>query len=124
MKFRDRTEEVRYLKETAELSQSKLFTVSITGLRRVGKTRLILELLSKDDLYFFVNKDKESTSLLQEYTEVLKARKILNELEALTDWDAFFRILFERFKGIVSFDEFQNFMAVDKSVYGILQKYI
>ncbi|NJD51310.1 MAG: hypothetical protein FIB07_00405 [Candidatus Methanoperedens sp.] len=62
MKFIDRREEVGYLKEAAELSQSKLFTVSITGLRRVGKTRLILKLLSKDDLYFFVNKDKESTS--------------------------------------------------------------
>ena len=124
MKFIDRTEEVRYLKEAAELSKSKLFTVSITGLRRVGKTRLILELLSKADLYFFVNKDKESTSLLQEYSDILKTRKILTELEVLTDWDAFFRILFERFKGIVAFDEFQNFMAVDRSVYGILQKYI
>ena len=124
MKFIDRTEEVRYLKEAAELSKSKLFTVSITGLRRVGKTRLILELLSKDDLYFFVNKDKESTSLLQEYSDVLKTRKILTELEVLTDWDAFFRILFERLEGIVAFDEFQNFVAVDRSVYGILQKYI
>jgi len=124
MKFIDRTEEVRYLKEAAELSKSKLFTVSITGLRRVGKTRLILELLSKADLYFFVNKDKESTSLLQEYSDVLKTRKILTELEVLTDWDAFFRILFERLEGIVAFDEFQNFMAVDRSAYGTLQKYI
>ncbi|CAG0988502.1 hypothetical protein FLAV_02171 [Flavobacteriales bacterium] len=95
MKFINRTEEVRYLKEAAKLSKNKLFTVSITGLRRVGKTRLILELLSKDDLYFFVNKDKESTSLLQEYADILKTRKILTELEVLTDWDAFFRILLE-----------------------------
>ena len=124
MRFVNRTEEVRYLKEAAELSKSKLFTVSITGLRRVGKTRLILELLSDDDLYFFVNKDKDSASLLQEYVDVLKTRKILTELEGLTDWDAFFRILFERFKGIISFDEFQSFEAVNKSVYGILQKYI
>ncbi len=124
MKFVDRIEEMRYLKETAELSKSKLFTISITGLRRVGKTRLILELLSKDDLYFFVNKDKESTSLLQEYAEILQARKIITELEVLNSWNIFFKTLFERFKGIVVFDEFQNFMAADKSVYGILQKHI
>lgn len=124
MRFVNRKEEVRYLKEAAELSKSKLFTVSITGLRRVGKTRLILELLSDNDLYFFVNKDKDSASLLQEYVDVLKTRKILTELEGLTDWDAFFRILFERFKGIISFDEFQSFEAVNKSVYGILQKNI
>ncbi|MFH1471459.1 MAG: ATP-binding protein [Nanoarchaeota archaeon] len=124
MKFIDRTEEMRYLKEAAGLSKSKLFTVSITGLRRVGKTRLILELLSKDDLYFFVNKDKESTSLLQEYADILRARKIITELEVLNSWDTFFKILLERFKGIIVFDEFQNFMAVDKSVYGILQKHI
>ncbi|MCX9014711.1 MAG: ATP-binding protein [Candidatus Methanoperedens sp.] len=124
MKFIDRKEEMRYLKEAAELSKSKLFTVSITGLRRVGKTRLILEILSKDDMYFFVNKDKESTSLLQEYADILKARKILSGLETLNTWDVFFKVLFERFKGIVAFDEFQNFTAVDKSVYGILQKYI
>ncbi|MDL5502243.1 MAG: hypothetical protein QSU88_03405, partial [Candidatus Methanoperedens sp.] len=71
-----------------------------------------------------VNKDKESTSLLQEYADILKTRKILTGLEVLTGWDAFFRILFERLRGIVAFDEFQNFVAVDKSVYGILQKYI
>lgn len=124
MNFIDRKEEIRYLNEAADLSKSKLFTVSITGLRRVGKTRLVLEILSKDDIYFFVNKDKESASLLQEYAEVLKTKKILTELETLNDWDAFFKVLFERFKGIVVFDEFQNLMFVNKSVYGILQKYI
>ncbi|VVB89753.1 Archaea bacterial proteins of uncharacterised function [uncultured archaeon] len=124
MKFIDRTEEIKYLKESAGLSKTKLFTISITGLRRVGKTRLVLELLSKEDLYFFVNRDKESTSLLQEYVDVLKAKNILTGLETLNSWDAFFMILFERFKGIVAFDEFQNFIAVDKAIYGILQKYI
>lgn len=124
MKFIDRTEELRYLREATGLSKSKIFTVSITGLRRVGKTRIILELLSNDDLYFFVNKDKESASLLREYEGVLKTRKIITALETINDWDTFFGILFERFRGIVAFDEFQNFAAVDRSVYGILQKHI
>jgi len=124
MKFIGRAEEMFYLKEAVGLSKNKLFTVAITGLRRVGKTRLILELLSKDDLYFFVNKDKERTSLLQEYVDILKTRKILTEFETLNDWESFFKLLFGRFKGTIAFDEFQNFTAVDESVYGILQKYI
>lgn len=124
MRFIDRAGELAYLKEAAKLSESKLFTVSVTGLRRVGKTRLLLELLSKNDLYFFVNKDKETGSLLQEYAGILKNSKIITELEALASWDDFFRVLFERFRGAVAFDEFQNFLNVDKSVYGILQKHI
>jgi AAA+ ATPase superfamily predicted ATPase len=42
----------------------------------------------------------------------------------LNNWDDFFNVLFERYKGIVAFDEFQNFLSVDRSVFGTLQKYI
>ncbi len=124
MRFINRKEEMKFLKEAKKLSKNKLFTVSIAGLRRVGKTRLILESLSKEDIYFFVNKDKQSESLLKEYVEILKNRKILTEFETIRNWDGFFKVLFERFKGILTFDEFQNFMFVEKSVYGTLQKYI
>lgn len=122
MKFVDRKEELSYLKESKALSDNKLFSVSLSGLRRVGKTRLILELLEKSDLYLFVNKDKTSESLLMEYQEILRNKGILTELESLKNWDDFFRIIFERFKGIIAFDEFQNFTTVNKSVFGILQK--
>lgn len=124
MRFVDRAEEMRYLKDAVALSKKKLFTVAVTGLRRVGKTRLILETISKKDIYFFVNKYKESASLLQEYEGVLKTKNIITELETLDSWDTFFRILFERYEGVVAFDEFQNFASVDRSVYGVLQKHI
>ncbi len=124
MKFIDRKTEIKFTKESIELSKNKLFTFSIYGLRRVGKTRLILEILKESDLYFFVNKNKRSESLLKEYEETLKNKKILTELESLKSWDEFFKIIFERFKGIIAFDEFQNFVYVDKSVYGSLQKYV
>ena len=124
MKFINRENEIYLLKEARKLSANKLFSVSISGLRRIGKTRLILEVLGKEDLYFFVNKEKRSESLLEEYEEILKERKIMGELEKLGNWDDFFKVIFERFNGVVAFDEFQNFYFVDKSVYGILQKYI
>jgi len=124
MEFINRQEEIKYIDEAKDLSKNKLFSLSISGLRRVGKTRLVLEILKKEDLYFFVNKDKTSQSLLFEYEEILKNKRILNELESLKNWEDFFNVLFNRFKGIVVFDEFQNFRNVEPLIFGLLQKYI
>lgn len=113
---------MKSIRECEKLSDSKLFSLCIYGLRRVGKTRLILESLKKGDLYLFVNKDKGSESLLKEYESSLKGKNILTELEAIKNWDEFFDILFKRFKGKIVFDEFQNFSYVDNQVFGILQR--
>jgi len=124
MKFINRESEKSALEEAIMLSSKKLYSIVIYGSRRVGKTRLILEFLANNGLYFFVNKDKTSKSLLEEYEENLRKKKTITELESLKNWDDFFKIIFERFKGAVVFDEFQNFIHVDKSIFGILQKYI
>lgn len=122
MKFVNREKEMKYVRETIALSKAKLFTLVIFGLRRVGKTRLTLEILREEDLYFFVN--RESGNLLKEYEEILKKKGILGKLESLANWDNFFEILIERYKGVVAFDEFQNFAFIEPSVFGILQKNI
>ncbi len=124
MKFINRELELESLKEAEELSKKKLYTVMVTGLRRVGKTRLLLNFLDNKGLYFFVNAKKSSAGLLEEYGEVLREKNLLGRLEKIGTWEDFFTVLFERFQGVVVFDEFQNFEAVDKSVAGILQKYI
>jgi len=124
MKFINRKTEMNVVKECKSLSDKKLFSLCVFGLRRIGKTRLILESIKDRDLYFFVNKDKQSESLLKEYEDILKSRNILTEFEFIETWDIFFIILFKRYKGTVVFDEFQNFMYVEKSVFGILQKNI
>lgn len=124
MRFINREKEIDILEDTKVLSKRKLFSIAIWGLRRVGKTRMMLEFMKDTDMYFFVNKDKTSISLLDEYEIYLRNAKIINELEKLNNWDDFFKILFERYEGIVAFDEFQNFLSVDRSVFGTLQKYI
>jgi len=124
MKFVNREEELNIIKESLKLSERKLYTLLITGARRIGKTRLILEVLRENDIYFFVNKDKIPSKLLEEYEEILKAKNILKELEHIKSWDDFLKVLFKRVKGIVVFDEFQNFKDVDSSIYGLFQKYI
>ncbi len=124
MRFVNREKEIQILEDIRLLAEKKLFSIAIWGLRRVGKTRMMLEFMKETDMYFFVNKDKTSISLLDEYETYLRNAKIINELEKLSSWDDFFKVLFERYKGIIAFDEFQNFLSVDRSVFGTLQKYI
>ena len=124
MKFINREKETSLLEETKSLSSQKLYSISIYGLRRVGKTRLILEFMCDKDIYFFVNKNKTARSLLDEYQETIRKKGILSEYESIGNWEDFFKILFERYTGTIAFDEFQNFLFVDKSVFGTLQKHI
>lgn len=122
MKFINREAEMDELKKLEKLSKKKFFIATIYGMRRVGKTRLILEFIKDNGLYFFVNKNKTSDSLLQEFETILKNKKIINNLEKIESWDLFFETIAKRFSGVAVFDEFQNFYSVEPSVMGILQK--
>ncbi|WP_297418777.1 ATP-binding protein [Thermococcus sp.] len=124
MRFINREWELKVLEKARERSKRKLYTMAIYGLRRVGKTRLIREFLSGNGLYFFVNRGKSSTALLREYSGILKERGVLGKMEELKRWDDFFEVLFERFEGVVTFDEFQDFRFVEPAVYPTLQRFI
>jgi AAA+ ATPase superfamily predicted ATPase len=124
MRFIDRETELNELNALETLSRKKLFVIAVYGLRRVGKTRLLLEFLKDRGLYFFVNRNKTSDDLLLEFQEILKRRKILGELEVLPSWDIFFEVCTTRNLPPLVFDEFQNFIEVEPSVFGILQKNI
>ena len=122
MKFVNREAELEELEGLRALSKKKLFLTALYGLRRVGKTRLLLEFLKGRGLYFFVNRNKTSADLLREYEGILKAGKVLGELETLDSWDRFVEVITKRETPPVVFDEFQNFQFVEPSVFGILQK--
>jgi AAA+ ATPase superfamily predicted ATPase len=124
MKFINRENELKDLKELELLSKKKLFVIALYGLRRVGKTRLLLEFLKGRGLYFFVNKNKTSEDLLREYIDILKSNRILTELETIDTWDKFVEVIISRNPAVVVFDEFQNFSFVAPSLPGILQKNI
>lgn len=124
MEFINREAELRELKELEALSKKKLFVVALYGLRRVGKTRLLLEHIRNHGLYFFVNKNKTSGDLLVEFQEILRKNDTITELEKLDSWDKFFEVLMTRKTPPIVFDEFQNFKFVEPSIFGILQKSI
>ena len=124
MRFIDRKAELNELNAIEKLSSKKLFVLAIYGLRRVGKTRLLLEFLRTGGLYFFVNRNKTSDDLLLEFQEILKTNKALGELESLPSWEKFFEICTTRELPPLVFDEFQNFVEVEPSILGSLQKNI
>jgi len=126
MKFINRQEELKLLEEYYHFSKRKQFLISISGLRRVGKTTLIREFIkNKKSLYFFIYDYKSSKDLLFEFTEELRINKIITELEKIYTWTDFFQVIYSRCKNyVVVFDEFQNLYNIDKSIFSIFQKHI
>ncbi|RQD67918.1 MAG: ATP-binding protein [Desulfonatronovibrio sp. MSAO_Bac4] len=70
MRFYDREVELKILKDMRLQSSHKSRMTFIVGRRRVGKTRLIKEAFSSDNLvYFFVAKKNENL-LCEEYCSI------------------------------------------------------
>jgi hypothetical protein len=74
MKFINRKHELETLSKIKNLAEEKFRFVMIYGIRRVGKTRLILEFIKDQGLYFFVNKNTSGETLIREFSEILKKK--------------------------------------------------
>ena len=121
VKFYDRETELALLRALTQRSEQFSQFTAILGRRRVGKTELVRQHLENRGLYFFVEK-RPPTALLSEFSAALKSH--IAHAPAFANWKDFFVFLFvetQRRPAIVVFDEFQNFLAVDPSVYSILQ---
>ncbi|RLE81776.1 MAG: ATP-binding protein [Thermoprotei archaeon] len=119
--------EIKFYDREAELetlaSVSEPFLAIIYGRRRVGKTRLILEFCrNRGFIYLFVNPEKSSKMLLEEFSSQLRESMRLPSYVRPGSWREFFELLSE-YDGIVVFDEFQWFTRVDSSVPFELQRF-
>ncbi|HEC92113.1 MAG TPA: ATP-binding protein, partial [Candidatus Atribacteria bacterium] len=115
MKFYNRTKEIQLLEKVIRGKGEKF--IIIKGVRRIGKTRLILELLKdKNYAYIFIPKDKTVSSFLEEISGELKIPRFTKLID-------FFKYIFEKYE-FVFLDEFQNFYYMEKSAYSNLQKLI
>ena len=110
MKFFDRADETRLFEGLAKRKSKKM--VALFGRRRIGKTTL-LKKAYPNARYFFVD-TRSSETLLKDFSSQIFEGSFDN-------WEGFFRALF-RLQEVVIFDEFQNFMRVDQSVFSVLQK--
>lgn len=115
MKFYNREKELELLKEI--LSAPGTALVIVKGLRRIGKTSLILKVLEGKNFYYvFVPKNKTSSLFLEEACEAL-------DLPRFSRVGDFLRHIFEK-KEAVFLDEFQNFYDIDPSIYSDVQKLV
>lgn len=124
MKFFNRTSELKELRLMYSQSQNTARMTVITGRRRVGKTMLALEFAkSHKHLYFFVSKKAEHL-LCAEYLEQIKKLFKLPVIGEIKSFKDIFNLLLqlsrkERFTLII--DEFQEFYAVNSSVFSDIQ---
>lgn len=126
MKFYNRERELQRLGEIAELAADSAHMLVVTGRWRIGKTELVRQFLKnrEDALYLFVSK-KKPLVLLDEFRDLVAAKIPLAANVTFRNFDDFFSFLFQYLQEhplMIVLDEFQNFRAVDASVFTVLQR--
>lgn len=124
MRFYNREPELKVLAQIRNNAQRHAQFTAIIGRRRVGKTELINQHLKtvKRSLYLFVER-KPSTLLLPQFSEALKG--VIPHAPIFSRWDDFFTFILAEAAHTpftLVLDEFQNFAAVEPSVFSSLQK--
>jgi len=110
VRFYDRVKEREFFEKIKTTKKKQM--IVIFGRRRIGKTTLLRKVLP-DAAYFFVD-TRSSETLLADFS-----RQVFNGL--FENWESFFCYLFKNYETVI-FDEFQNFLRVDRSGFSSLQK--
>jgi hypothetical protein len=111
IQFIDRKEELEIL----ENLRSENFFMVVRGRRRIGKTTLLRKAFP-DAVYVFIWPNKSYQWIVNEICAENNLPRFLNFVDIM-------RYLLDK-KRIVILDEFQNFLNIDKSVFGEMQKLI
>lgn len=124
MLFYDRKTELKVLRDTREQASQRGRMTFIVGRRRVGKTRLIREAFSPEDLvYFFVAKKNEAL-LCEEYCTIIQDSLGTRIIGNLSTFSQVFEYLLELSANrpfTLAIDEFQEFVTINPSVYSEIQ---
>ena len=128
LKFFNRKEELDLLnKKSEEIDKfNKGSLIAIYGRRRVGKTELVKQFLSKQKelkLYFYIDL-AEKRVILNYMSKAIKEQ--LNEDIIFNDFEDFFKYIIQKAyetKFILIFDEFQRFLNVAPEFITSLQKH-
>ena len=124
MKFYNREKELTFLNEIEQKSVQSAQMTIITGRRRIGKTSLIVRsVIRKKNLYFFIAKKNEAL-LCSEFVEEIKLKlgvEIFGEMKTFKTIFAYLMELSQTTHFTLIIDEFQQFLAVNPSVYSDMQ---
>ena len=120
MDFLNRKDEIARLNRTFGTNQSKLAVVY--GRRRLGKTRLLQQVLKKDDIYFIADQ-RESAIQIESFARLIAAKIEAFDKVTYPDWESLFISLSKRIKkGITVFiDEFPYLVKNAPALPGIIQ---
>jgi hypothetical protein len=115
MKFVDRVEELKALRERLDNNLFEL--IVIYGKRRIGKTRLVLEAVKNKEHIYYLAVEGDN---LRHFRRL--ASKLVPEISyAQEDWEAYFNFL----KGkVVVIDEFPNLIKEDPKVVSLFQRVV
>ena len=123
MEFVDRTEEIGRLKKALNAGKST-FTV-IYGRRRLGKSTLVKQVLSRRDIYYQAD---ESDATHQRELLAKMAALVLPDFDKVIypDWETLFRALNHRTgdRFALCLDEFPNLVKSSRELPSILQRLI
>jgi len=125
MEFIDRENELKLLEGIRKRSEKSAVMTVITGRRRIGKTTLTLKAFEGHPfIYFFVVR-KNEVLLCQEFIEEIRMGL---KIDVLGEFNSFARLFEYLLVQSVSqpftlvIDEFQEFLNVNSSVFGEMQK--
>lgn len=125
MRFFDREQETRKLREIRDLSQRVAQFTVLTGRRRIGKTSLVMKAYDDEPmLYFFVTRSTESV-LCQEFVEEMTSKlqiPILGRVERFADIFDYVMELSKQRPMTLLIDEFQNFNRVNEAIFSQMQR--
>jgi hypothetical protein len=106
--------------ELARILGSKKFEFAVLyGRRRIGKTRLVLEVLKKHDHVYYLAVEKNN---LPNFISTV-AKKLPGILELRDDWEVVLDFLKDK-TGALVIDEFQNLIKEDKATLALFQRAI
>ena len=125
MRFYDREQEIKTLRDIRQSSEKTAQFTVVTGRRRIGKTMLLLKAYQDQPmLYFFVSR-KAETELCADFCSQIAETVCLPMLGTVTSFADIFaylmRLSHQRAFTLV-IDEFQDFLRVNKSVFSDMQR--
>ena len=126
MQFYDRKRELALINHFIEIIKKQGSRILvITGRRRIGKTRLVLESVKNfDNLYFFTKK-KRINEIIAEWSNEIKSKYGEVFYGNFNSFEEFLAFLFDFSKKrpiALIFDEVQNLLFSEPSAFGTFQK--
>jgi len=124
MKFYNREKEKAQLSKVLEKSRKEAQMTVLMGRRRIGKTELALQCGDETVLYFFVGK-KAEPMLCRDFIDEISNKLGFPIIGQLLSFSEVFRLvlqLSERRPFTLIIDEFQNFLKVNPTVFGDMQR--